>query len=249
MRLAEARFWGRTTMWTRAAILVVTVSVVLALACTATRSRRAHQVARFELGRTSGGAGNPFTGARYDAAHSLPTLPDKARAYRLRTGTTFDANRIAATFGIHAAVRHEGAELVADDGSHRLRLSGSGWTIGPSAETGGSNDVHAGCLRPSGDANPGDCPPTAGAPPTTTPGSTSVDTTLQVRARDLLSRAGMKLAGATVAVDDEVSTRRVRFSPVLAGMPTVGMSARVSFERDGAIDAASGVDRGRARSR
>ena len=193
----------------------------------------------------------------YKLDGSLPSLPDRARAWKV--GDSVDAARVAtlaAALGLHGQPRQEPSGWTVRDGRRALvvhRLAGVPWSYGSgifgacvSRAGGGPYRPGAGiqCLEP--DAPLSNQPgagatgrPVAPARPLPPPALPSRAEAERV-ARDLATRAGLDLKGASVRVTDGFATRTVTIAPEVGGAPTSGFSWTVSVGAKGVVQHAAG---------
>ena len=192
----------------------------------------------------------------YMLAGPLPSLPDRARAWKL--GATVDAGRVAAlaaALGLDGQPRQETYGWTVRDGRRALvvhKLAGVPWSYGTGIpgscvlRPGGPKMPAAGiqCLDPdapvSNQPGPGVAvPPVVPARPFKPPALPSRAEAERV-ARDLAARAGLDLNGASVRVTDGFATRTVTIAPAVGGAPTSGLSWTVSVGAKGVVQHAAG---------
>jgi hypothetical protein len=175
----------------------------------------------------------------------LPALPDRARAWRV--GDRADAGRLAAlaaALRLTGQPREESSGWTVRDGRRALvahRLAGVPWSYGTGiavacvARPGG-----AGCPDPDSPvASPPRVAPTRPLKPLPRPSLPSRAEAERV-ARDLATRAGLDLDGATVRVSDGFAARTVTIAPAVGGAPTSGFAWTVAVEAKGVVQHASG---------
>ncbi len=205
--------------------VVVTVSAGAVVATSYLRRSDPHEASPGGGAATSGTGtdpargGNYYTGGfRYETARNFAEPARSAQAYRLRPGDGADVQRIAGAFGMSGQVRDEAGQLVLADGTRRVTLSGSRWTV----------DIGVGGLRQGAgiaSAIPGGVAPAPVGPP--------IDSgAAERRARAVLADAGVDLSGASVTVADQRPGWTVRFIPVVGGRRTVGLDQTVSSPGD-----------------
>ena len=161
----------------------------------------------------------------YKLGGPLPNLPAQARAWKV--GGTVDAARVAtlaAALGLAGQPREEAYGWTVRDGRRALvvhKLAGVPWSFSnlPGPEVVG---------RPVAPARP--------FRPPTFPSRAEAERV----ARDLATRAGLDLNGATVRVTDSLTTRAVTFAPAVAGAPASGFSWTVAVGAKGVVQHASG---------
>jgi hypothetical protein len=192
----------------------------------------------------------------YKLGGPLPSLPDRARAWKL--GGTVDAARVAAlaaALGLDSKPGQETYGWTVRDGRRALvvhKLAGVPWSYGTGIpgscvlRPGGPYMTAAGiqCLDPdapvSNQPGPGVAVrPVAPARPFRPPALPSRAEAERV-ARDLAARAGLDLNGATVRVSDGFATRTVTIAPAVGGAPTSGLSWTVSVGAKGVVQHAAG---------
>jgi hypothetical protein len=190
----------------------------------------------------------PWPPVTYKLEGALPTLPDRARAWKL--GDTVDTGRVAslaAALGLAGRPRQEAAGWTVRDGRRALvvhRLPGAAWTYGTGI-LGGCGTRAGGPYRPGGGVeclNP-DAPvpsrPVAPASPSRPPALPTRAEAERV-ARELAARAGLDLDAAQVRVTDSYATRTVTIAPAVGGSPTSGFAWTVGVDGQGAVRYASG---------
>jgi hypothetical protein len=211
-----------------------------------------------EPARPSGQAGRSplWPPVTYKLDGPLPTLPDRARAWKL--GDSVDPARVAAlaaALGLDGQAKEGPAGWTLRDGRKALvvhRLAGVPWSYG--------TGIPGTCvLRPGGPYMPGagiqcldpDAPvsnkprpgvtvrPVAPAKPFRPPVLPSRAEAERV-ARNLAARAGLDLNGAEVTVTDSLAARVVTIAPAVGGAPTSGFSWRISVGAKGVVQHASG---------
>jgi hypothetical protein len=208
--------------------------------------------------RPSGGADRPrlWPPVTYKLGGPLPSLPDRARAWRL--GDTVDTARVAtlaAALGLDATPEQTPNGWTVRDGRRALvvhRLAGVPWSYGSGifgtcvTRTGGPYRPGPGiqCLDPdasvSNQPGPGATGrPVAPARPFRPPALPSRAEAERV-ARDLAARAGLDLKGASVRVTDSFAARTVTIAPTVGGAPTSGFSWTVSVGAKSVVRHASG---------
>jgi hypothetical protein len=180
----------------------------------------------------------------------LPDLPDQARAWKL--GSSVDAGRVAAlaaTLGLSGTPKEEAAGWTVRDGRRALvvqRLPGVPWSFGLNI-LGGCIPRAGGPYRPDGGIQcldldaPVSSPagPAASARPLTPRAMPSRAEAERV-ARDLVTRAGLDLDGATIQVVDGFASRTVTIAPAVGGQPTSGLAWTVTVGAKGNVQHASG---------
>jgi hypothetical protein len=160
----------------------------------------------------------------YRLGAPLPALPDRARAWKV--GGTVDADRVAilaAALGLAGQPREEAFGWTVRDGPRALvvhKLAGVPWSFSSLAGVVGRQ-------------------PVAPARPFRPPALPSPAEAERV-ARDLATRAGLDLDGATVRVSDSLTTRVVTIAPSVGGAPASGFSWTVAVGAKGVVQHASG---------
>jgi hypothetical protein len=183
----------------------------------------------------------PWLPVTYRLKGPLPSLPDRAQAWKL--GNTTDPDRVAAlaaALGLTAKPKREPTGWTVRDGRRALvvnRAAGVPWTYGTDLGVCGTR-VGGGPYRPG----PGiQCldpnAPVASAP---RPADLPSQAEAELIARDLAARAGLDLAGARVRVVDSWAARTVAIAPAVAGTPTSGLTWTVAVGAKGAVQYASG---------
>jgi hypothetical protein len=185
----------------------------------------------------------------YRLTGPLPVLPDRARAWRL--GDRADAGalaRLAAALGLGGQPREEANGWTVRDGRRALvahRLAGVPWSYGTGisvacvVRSGGPHRPGGpGCIDP--DAPVASPPRIAPAKPFRRPSLPSRAEAERV-ARDLATRAGLDLDGATVRVSDGFAARAVTIAPAVGGTPTSGFAWTVGVGASGVVQHASGT--------
>ena len=183
----------------------------------------------------------PWLPVTYRLKGPLPSLPDRAQAWKL--GNTTDPDRVAAlaaALGLTAKPKREPTGWTVRDGRRALvvnRAAGVPWTYGTDLGVCGTR-VGGGPYRPG----PGiQCldPDAAVANPTRPAGLPSPAEAERV-ARDLAAQAGLDLDGARVRVVDSIATRTVTIDPAVDGTPTSGLAWTVAVGAKGTVQHASG---------
>ena len=184
----------------------------------------------------------PWPPVTYRLKGPLPSLPDRAQAWKL--GNTTDPDRVAAlaaALGLAAKPGQEPTGWTVRDGRRVLvvnRAAGVPWTYGTDLGVCGTR-VGGGPYRPG----PGiQClDPTAPVAGQRTARSDLPSPAEAERiARDLATRAGLDLAGARVQVVDSWAARTVTIDPAVEGTPTSGLTWTVTVGAKGAVRYASG---------
>ena len=180
----------------------------------------------------------------------LPDLPDQARAWKL--GSSVDAGRVAAlaaTLGLSGKPKQEATGWTVRDGRRALvvhRLAGVPWSFGL--------NILGGCIpRAGGPYRPDagiqcldlDAPVSSPAGPATparplTPGAMPSRAEAERVARDLVTRAGLDLDGATIRVVDGFASRTVTIAPAVGGQPASGVAWTVTVGAKATVQHASG---------
>ena len=184
----------------------------------------------------------PWPPVTYRLKGPLPSLPDRARAWRL--GDTTDPDRVAAlaaALGLAGRPSQEPTGWTVRDGRRDLavtRSAGVPWTYGTGILDACGTRAGGGPYRPV----PGtQClyPDAAATSPSRPEGLPSPAEAERV-ARDLATRAGLDLDGAEVRVVDGYATRTVTIAPAVDGRPTSGFAWTVGVGPGGAVRHASG---------
>jgi hypothetical protein len=178
----------------------------------------------------------------------LPTLPDRAQAWRL--GDRADAGRLAAlaaALGLDGRPTEEPSGWTVRDGRRALaahRLAGVPWSYG----IGGFSPclIRPGPYRPGGARCLDPDAPVSSKAATVAPARPFPRPALPSRAeaervaRDLAARAGLSLDGAEVRVADSFATRNVTIVPDVAGRATSGFAWTVGVGAKGTVQHAAG---------
>jgi hypothetical protein len=178
----------------------------------------------------------PWPAVTYRLGGPLPSLPDRARAWKL--GDSTDPDRVtdlAAALGLTGQPSQDKTGWTVRDGRRALvvnRSAGVSWTYG------------TGILETCGPYRPGpgiQCldPDAAVTSPSRPAGRPSPAEAERV-ARDLAARAGLDLDGARVRVVDSWNSRTVQIDPAVDGTPTSGLTWTVAVGANGAVQHASG---------
>jgi len=184
----------------------------------------------------------PWPPVTYRLKGPLPSLPDRARAWRL--GDTTDPDRVAAlaaALGLAGRPSQEPTGWTVRDGRRDLavtRSAGVPWTYGTGILDACGTRAGGGPYRPV----PGtQClyPDAAATSPSRPEGLPSPAEAERV-ARDLAARAGLDLDGARVRVVDSWATRTVTIDPAVDGTPTSGLAWTVAVGAKGTVRYASG---------
>jgi hypothetical protein len=184
----------------------------------------------------------PWPPVTYRLEGPLPSLPDRAQAWKL--GNTPEPDRVAAlaaALGLTAKPKQEPTGWTVHDGRRALvvnRAAGVPWTygtdLGVCGTRVGGGPYHPGpgiqCLDPNA--------PVAGQ--RTARSDLPSQAEAERIARDLAARAGLDLTGARVRVVDSWSARTVTIAPAVAATPTSGLSWTVAVGAKGAVQYASG---------
>jgi hypothetical protein len=183
----------------------------------------------------------PWGPVTYRLAGPLPALPDRARAWKLGDGV--DAGRVAtlaAALGLRGQPTKGPTGWTVRDGRRSLevqRLAGAPFSYG-GAGVGGCVARAGGPYRPGGGIQCLDLDATPAKPlPRPLPPSRAEAERV---ARDLATRAGLELAGATVKVTDGYGSRTVTIDPAVGGQPTSGFAWAVTVGAKGVVQYASG---------
>jgi hypothetical protein len=178
----------------------------------------------------------PWPPVTYRLKGPLPSLPDRARAWKLGDATNPDrVAALAAAVGLACQPRQDATGWTVRDGRRGLavnRSAGLPWTYG------------TGILHACGSYRPGpgiQCldPDAAVTSPSRPAGLPSPAEAERV-ARDLAVRAGLDLDGARVRVVDAIATRTVTIDPAVDGTPTSGLAWTVAVGPKGTVQHASG---------
>jgi hypothetical protein len=179
-------------------------------------------------------ANNPHNGnIHYQAPKSLAAMAKQARVYRLRPAGDREVRRLATAFGVRGQISAQTGGHYIDDGSRRVTVTESEWSV-----------IRTQTPEPSGSSISGHLAPGCGATrPTPSAGddcdepsepkwetSQPVDRKVLLFAvRNLALRAGIEAeysALSLVAIRGRAWT--VRLTPVIAGLSTVGIDSLVS---------------------
>ena len=178
----------------------------------------------------------PWPAVTYRLGGPLPSLPDRARAWRLGDSTDPDrVTALAAALGLTGQPKQDATGWTVRDGRRALvvnRSAGVSWTYGTGIlETCGTYRPGPGiqCLNP-------DAAVTSQSRPAGRPSPAEAERV----ARDLAARAGLDLDGARVRVTDSWNSRTVQIDPAVDGTPTSGLTWTVAVGANGAVQHASG---------
>jgi hypothetical protein len=184
----------------------------------------------------------PWPPVTYRLKDPLPSLPDRARAWKL--GDTTEPDRVAAlaaALGLAGRPKQEPTAWTVRDGRRGLvvnRAAGVPWTYGIDILDACGTGAGGGPYRPRRGIQCLD-PDTAVASPSR-PASLPSPAEAERVARDLAARAGLDLDGARVRVVDTVATRTVTIDPAVDGIPTSGLAWTVAVGAKGTVQHASG---------
>jgi hypothetical protein len=184
----------------------------------------------------------------YKLGGPLPTLPDRARAWKV--GTDLDPDRVAtlaATLGLRGQPKEEPSGWTVRDGRRALvvhRLAGLPWsydtavTSACAAATAGGPDRPGGvqCPDPDTAVSNQPAPPKPWGRRPELPGREQAERV----ARELAGRAGLDLDGASVRIHDAYAARLVTISPAVDGRPTAGFAWTVSVGPGDSVQHAGG---------
>jgi hypothetical protein len=183
----------------------------------------------------------PWPPVTYRLKGPLPSLPDRAQAWKL--GNTPEPDRVAAlaaALGLTAKPKQEPTGWTVHDGRRALvvnRAAGVPWTYGTDLGVCGTR-VGGGPYRPGPGIQCLDPNAPVASPPR--PADLPSQAEAERIARDLAARAGLDLAGARVRVVDSWAARTVAIAPAVAGTPTSGLIWTVAVGGKGAVQYASG---------
>jgi hypothetical protein len=184
----------------------------------------------------------PWPGVTYRLNGPLPSLPDRARAWKLGNSVATDrVTTLAAALGLTGRPRQDPAAWTVRDGRRVLvvhRVAGVPWSYGTNLLGACGTTASGGPYRPLPGVRCFD-PDTAARPPRRPPNLPGAAEAERI-ARDLATRAGLDLNGARVRVVDAYAARTVTIAPAVAGTPTSGLSWTVTVGAGGAVQYASG---------
>jgi hypothetical protein len=175
----------------------------------------------------------------YRLAGPLPTLPDRARAWKVSDAV--DPGRVAAlaaALGLGGTPSKGPTGWTVRDGRRTLvvqRLAGVPFSYG-SGGFGTCVGLAGGPYRRGIQCATADAPPIRPRPRPALPSPAEAERV----ARDLAARAGLDLAGATVKVRDGYAARTVTIAPAVGGRPTSGFAWTVTVGAKGAVQSAAG---------
>lgn len=184
----------------------------------------------------------------YRVGGTLPPLANRATVYRAdATTTSARVARVAQALGLTGSVHEDasGWSVAGAGGSLQVqRAGGLPWTLSSS----GGGSVSSGCAvaSPGSTGSSEISPPTPPAtPPPTCPTTTTVpglpaQADAERRARDMLTRAGFDLAGATASSTGGTDSWYVSFAPTIGGLPVLGGQWSVTVGANGSVLTASG---------
>jgi hypothetical protein len=184
----------------------------------------------------------PWPRVTYRLKGPLPSLPDRAQAWKL--GDTTDPDRVAtlaAALGLAGRPKQEPTGWTVRDGRRALvvgRVAGVPWTYGTDLVGACGTRAGGGPYRPGPGIQCLDPDAPVASPPR--PADLPSPAEAERVARDLAARAGLDLAGALVRVVDSWAARTVTIAPAVAGTPTSGMVWTVAVGAGGAVQYASG---------
>ena len=184
----------------------------------------------------------------YRVGGTLPPLATGATVYRADATTTpARVARLAEALGLTGSVREDASGWSVAGAGRSLEVQRAGglpWTLSSS----GGGSVSSGCAvaSPGSTSSSGISAPTPAASPppaclgtATVPGLPSrVDA--ERRARDVLTRAGFDLTGATASSTGGTDSWYVSFTPTIAGLPVLGGQWSVTVGANGSVLSASG---------
>jgi hypothetical protein len=187
-------------------------------------------------------APRPWPAVTYRLGGPLPSLPDRARAWKL--GDTTDPDRVAAlaaALGLTGQPKQESTGWTVRDGRRALlvnRAAGVPWTYGTGLLGACGTRAGGGPYRPG----PGiQClDPDAAVTSPSRPANLPSPADAERVSRDLAARAGLDLDGARVRVTDSWNSRTVQIDPAVDGTPTSGLTWTVAVGANGAVQHASG---------
>jgi len=172
----------------------------------------------------------------------LPSLPDRARAWKL--GNTTDPDRVAAlaaALGLTGRPKQDATGWTVTDGRRALmvnRAAGVPWSYGTDLLTACGTRIGGGPYRPGRGIQCVDPDAPAASPPR--PADLPSPAEAERIARDLATRAGLDLTGARVRVVDSWASRTVTIDPAVDGTPTSGMAWTVTVGAKGEVRYAAG---------
>jgi hypothetical protein len=198
-------------------------------------------------------APQPWPRVTYQLRGNLPDLPDRARAWKLGTG--LDGGRmaaLAAALGLRGQPKQDQAGWTVGDRGGTLRvnrLPGLPWSFGgvvtgtcmggpwPATPAGRRGIQCADAVSP-GSARP--VLPGRPIRPLPRPADLPGRDQAERIARELATKAGLALDGATVKALDGDAARMVTVAPAVGGLPTSGFSWTVGVGPKGRIQYAAG---------
>jgi hypothetical protein len=185
-----------------------------------------------------GGLIRPWPPVTYRLAGPLPTLPDRARAWKVTDSV--DPGRLAtlaAALGLHGQPVTGPAGWTLTNGHRSLvayRLAGVPFSYGSFISCSSGAGIQ--CVAPEAPVTSSPRWPARPLPRQALPSPAEAERV----ARDLVARAGLDLAGAGVRVTDGYAARTVTITPAVGGLPTSGFAWTVTVGAKGAVQAASG---------
>jgi hypothetical protein len=185
----------------------------------------------------------PWPRVTYRLRGPLPSLPDRAQAWKL--GNRVDPERVAtlaAALGLTGRPKQDQTAWTVRDGRRVLvvhRMAGVPWAYGTDLLGGCGTRAGGGPYRPLPGIRCLDADAPVNSPPRRPAGLPSAAEAERI-ARDLAARAGLDLNGARARVVDSWAARTVTIAPAVAGTPTAGLSWTVTVGAGGAVQYASG---------
>jgi len=178
--------------------------------------------------------GNAFTGAHYVSTGALPDLDRTGQLYRIPTTTGLRS--IASAFAVLGPVVSEGTGSVIDDHTRRVSLAGGQWSetlsLSPPAGSPLAGSPTSGCVAPSASTKVrGTCVTPSQALPAdelSAEKKRSIGNTV----REVLRRAGVDVGAVIPRVTGRHDAWSATVSPMVAGLPTVGLESVVSGSGD-----------------
>lgn len=187
-------------------------------------------------------------GIVYRVGGPLPSLATRATVYRAgATTTSARVARLAEALGLTGPIRADASGWSVGGADHSLQVQRAGglpWTLSSS----GGGSVSSGCAvaSPGSTSSSGISPSTPPANPSPTCPTTTTVPGLPAQAdaerlaRDVLTRAGVDLTGATASSTGGPDSWYVSFTPVIGGLPVLGGQSSVTIGANGSVLSGSG---------
>ncbi|MDQ1445611.1 MAG: hypothetical protein QOI20_2075 [Acidimicrobiaceae bacterium] len=185
----------------------------------------------------------PYFAVEYRLDPGVGRPVDSAPAYRLHGPTKEAVARLAVALGLGPASERDGFWVADDTAEHHLQVDQRTglWTFGPDPNT-AVGSASSGSVSSSITAC-APCPPDAvcamQCKPTPDPPGPADDEAEQA-ARTIWRKAGIDPGSAEVQVKPGYGTASVSFSPLVEGLPVLGLDTMVDVGLHGVVNFASG---------